>query len=130
MKKVEKKVWDSKKIKWFTETTEKWLKKCYLTDWIILYKFEEKNSDEWDDVLATTNSDSTYHEAEIKFFPTILKASSKWWSSEYVEWKIKHEVCHMITEKISDLALNRHTTKKEIDDEIETLTQKISIIIT
>lgn len=123
------KIWDDEKIEWFTYTTNKWLDKCYLSDWIIIYKFEENNSDDWDDILATTNSDSVYHEADIRFFPTILKASANGWKSDYVEWKIKHEVCHMLTEKISDLALNRHSTKKEIDDEIESLTQKISIII-
>lgn len=99
-KKVAKKKWDNKKIKWFKETSEKWIKHYHLTDWVVIYEWSEissKDNEQGSTTLATCTPDSVYHEAKIIFYPEILNSSKESWSGDYVENKIKHELCHMLT---------------------------------
>lgn len=133
-KKVVKKIkhkFSKKQIKWFHKTVEKWKKRYHLTDWIITEKFSDRLSDEDSeikDALAICVADDVYHKATITFYPEILSYKKEHWSREYVINCIKHEVAHILTAKISSLALDRHATEKQINEEIESLTQKISII--
>jgi hypothetical protein len=101
-----------------------------LTDWIITEKFSDKSSesDGEKDALATCQPDDVYHKATITFYPEILDLKKEHWSGSYVENCIKHEVAHLLVAKIASLALDRHATEKQIDDEVESLTQRISII--
>ena len=132
-KKVVKRIkhkFSKRQIKWFHETVGKWLKRYHLTDWIITEKFSDKSSesDGEKDALAICQPDDVYHKATITFYPEILDLKKEHWSGSYVENCIKHEVAHILTAKIASLALDRHATEKQINEEIESLTQKISVI--
>ena len=130
-KKAVKKKWEPKIIKFFNEVVSKYQKKYCISDWIIILQFLEEPSTidtEQSQILATTAADDVYHKAIIKFYPELLKDRDKKYSGAYVENCIKHELCHIITAKLCNLALDRHSTEKEINEEIESLTQKISII--
>jgi len=131
MKKV-KKVWNSELIKTFTNIAEKWLTKYCLDDWVVVYSFNEEScpKENWDTdtVLATTTADWVYHKATIIFYPEILQNKKSKIFSKYTENCIKHEIAHLLTNKIADLANDRYATAKQIEEEIESLTQKISIV--
>lgn len=131
-KKVSKKIWTEEKIKWFDEECQKWVKNYYLQDWVIRLSFEEKDVSDsdwtWWKTAASTDANSVYHKAVIKFYPTILKNSEKKWSGEETINSIKHELVHLITQEINDLAHDRYSTEKQINDAIEVLTQRISVI--
>jgi len=40
-----------------------------------------------------------------------------------------HEISHILTNKLGELALNRHSTKREIRDSVEELTETIAQIV-
>lgn len=130
-KKVSKKIWTEKKIKWFTEEVDRWVKKYFLDDWVIILKFEDRDKipdEQWWIVAADTQPNSVYHKATIYFYPAILENEKEKWSWPQVVNNIKHELVHLITGRLSDLAIDRYSTKQQIEDEVELLTQKISVI--
>lgn len=88
----------------------------------------KKNEDSGWITLAETTGLDEYMTFRITFFKDLcLKYKQQW--EEALRSTIKHEMCHFITWKLMELALERHVTEKEIMDATETLTQKISILI-
>ena len=128
-KRKKKKVWWTKAMKLYTWLVEKWAEEYLLSNWVIIVRFSETPSvtkwEEEKDTLADCTPDTVYSKATITFYPEILKWKYCGW---YIENCVKHEVCHLLTAKISDLAIDRYSTEKQIEEEIEALTQKISVI--
>jgi predicted SprT family Zn-dependent metalloprotease len=108
-----------------------WIEKYHLTDWIVTIEYSDtecKDCDvEWT-ILANTTPNHVYHKSLIIFYPAILKWRDNKGRWEFVRNCIKHEVAHILTSKIAELAFDRYSTEKQIIDEIESLTQRISII--
>lgn len=131
LKKKLKKVWDKAKIKWVTDEVDKWVKTYRLTAWVIILRFQEKDKEpdeQWWVVAAETSSNPTYLKATITFYPAILLSDKERYNWEQTINNIKHELCHLLTEKFSNMAKDRYATEKQIDDELETLVQTLSII--
>lgn len=128
-------IWKKSVINWFDNETMKWLKRMNLNDWIVTIRFNLKEYEEWDKItrdwttLATCEPDSVYNKAVITYYPSILEEYNWPRHPEYTVNCIKHEVCHLITAKIWDIARDRHATEQEINNEIENLTQKLSVLI-
>lgn len=133
--KKKQKIWKKNVINWFDSETRKWLKRMNLNDWIVTVRFSLQPYEEWnkvardDTTLATCEPDSVYNKAVITYFPSILEEYNWPRHPEYTINCIKHEVCHLITAKIWEIAKDRHATEQEINNEIENLTQKLSILI-
>lgn len=123
------KKWSKKRIDKYNDIVAKWITNYHLDEWVVTIKFEEtdKAEEKWMIILADTIADPVYLKATITFYPEILK-TEKDNSNEYTENCIKHEVSHLLTSEISDIAHNRYATEDEIDNAIERLTQRISII--
>lgn len=131
VRKKVKKVWSNAMIKWFTAETEMWIKKYRITNWIVTTRFEEKDrkpDKNWWFTAADTDANPTYMKASIAFYPAILENDKDRYNCEKTINDIKHELCHLLTEKFYNLACDRYATKKQLDDEIETLTQTIAVI--
>ena len=132
--KKKKKFWTKQLIKMVDDEVKKMIKRLYLDDWVIKLNFEEENvEDNWNDykVAASTTAEWTYHKATISFYPLII------WKSTLKNKKLSlsdkncvdHEVCHLLTWKLNELASDRFITQKQLNDEIESVTQKLSIIL-
>lgn len=128
--------WTQEIMDWFEKETLKWVDLVHLTDWIVTVRFWLKPFEEemkiWDGnwvALATTSPDPTYKKAVITYYPSILEEYKWARHPSYTVNCIKHEVCHMITAKIWEIAKDRYASEKEIDNEIETLTQTLSVLL-
>ena len=128
--------WTKEIMDWFDDETMKWAKEAHLTDWIITVRFWLKSFEEemkvWDlnwVALAATSPDPTYKKATITYYPSILEEYHWNRHPSYTVNCIKHEVCHLLTAKIWEIAKDRYSSEKDIDNEIETLTQTISILL-
>lgn len=138
MKKVLKKKSVKKKCVWDKKTRTKiwsivveYRKLLMLPSYTIDLTFCEeskKNEDSGWVTLAETTWLDEYMTFRITFFKDLYLKYKQCWE-DILRSTIKHEMCHFITWKLMELALERHVTEKEIMDATETLTQKISILI-
>jgi hypothetical protein len=136
MKKKDDKMWWKKVIDWFNNETRKWINRMNLNDWIITVKFSIKPFEDeywettsWWIALASTSPDAVYKKATIVYYPSILDEYNWHRHPSYTINCVKHEVCHLLTAKIWEIAKNRYSSENEINNEIETLTQTLSILI-
>lgn len=64
--------------------------------------------------------------------PTILyslRAVEDWKEKRLSKDKILHELCHIITDPFYSIALDRHASKEQIENERERLTDTLQVII-
>lgn len=75
--------------------------------------------------LAEINVDRRYLEAEVRIFTRII-GHWKEGGDEAVENVVAHEVAHILTQHVRDLADEPYKTKREVDDAWEGLTEVIA----
>lgn len=88
-------------------------------------KFDHKSSS-WS--CAEIWADPVYKKAQIDFYPKLLEQRDTVGVSVFRDM-ICHEMCHCLTEWLSNIAKCRFLVEWEIMDECENLTQKIAVIV-
>jgi hypothetical protein len=68
-----------------------------------------------------------YKRATIWYYPIAIETYNNGREDILIQG-ITHEVSHILTEKLASLAVNRFAGEKELDDEVETLTETIAQI--
>ena len=99
-------------------------------NFVTLHKDEPKcGCDIPEDGVMNILYDTIYKMAFIAITPLAVKLFE---DKEYktISDSVIHEVGHIVTKKLEDLAKNRHTTRKEIDDTVEETTETIARIAT
>ena len=107
--------------KWIREQVNFYTPILALSLWTIRIEPDEKEG-----YLAIT-CNYPYLDATIKYS---TKAHTAWVSGGMKRDRILHEMCHLITDPLYIKAIERYSSREEIKDEREKLTDTISSIIT
>lgn len=91
---------------------------------INLRKSVKEDNSEARMVALTIRYSTSYKTADIWYYPLMEKLYEEGKYS-LLRQAITHEVAHILTTALADAALDRFSTKKEIDKEIEALTESI-----
>lgn len=88
-------------------------------------KYQEEDAE---GLAAHIETDRRYLSFIIFIYPLAIK---NWKESgdEYMEELMAHEMSHLLTNGVTDLLLSLYKTDKEVTDERESLTEKISRLV-
>ena len=75
-------------------------------------------------VLFRINYSNAYKTANIWFFPHAVQLFKEK-NFAVLRQAITHEIAHILTNPLADLATERYVSKRELDDATETLTEQI-----
>jgi hypothetical protein len=119
---------DKIQAKWLVEEFQQ---KLNLHDWKFEIRFSKKEnynskSSSW--VCADIWVDPVYLKGNITLYPKLLEQRETVGLSVFREM-IMHEMCHCLTEWFSNIAKSRYLQESEIDEECESLTQRIAILV-
>lgn len=109
----------------------KWRPRLLLGEWHVDLNYSKRchHSDDHDDyqVLAEAHVNVPYLKVQICIFPAFFDAPE-----DVQESTIVHELCHVITQPMLNIANQQHrgvlTLQHQISDTLETLTQRITNI--
>jgi hypothetical protein len=119
---------DKLQAKWFVEEFQQ---KLNLQNWKFEIRFSKKEnynskSSSW--ICADIWVDPVYLKWNITLYPKLLEQRETVWLNVFREM-IMHEMCHCLTEWLSNIAKSRYLQESEIDEECESLTQRIAILV-
>lgn len=122
--------WTKKEEDYIESLIIKYKKILKLQDWTIEYTFcnGEVPDDEETHTTAIINTDISYYKAYLQLKPFFLKKFRTDGKSSAIDG-IKHELCHILTEPLYELACTSFKSIKELERAREQLTEKISKLI-
>ena len=122
--------WTKKEMDYIESLIIKYKKVLKLQDWRIEFIFQngEVADDENYKDVAVIDINISYLTATIEFKPFFIKRIQID-SKKIIKPTIKHELCHILTEPLYELACTSFKSAKELERIREQLTEKISKLI-
>lgn len=122
--------WTKKEMEYIESLILKYKKVLKLDNYSIEYTFQngEVPDDEKYRDVAEMNTQISYYRAILTLYPFFLKRMRVYGKNDAVGF-IKHELCHILTEPLYELAYTSFKSQKETERVREQLTEKISKLI-
>jgi len=120
--------WSQKNIKFINQIVEEAKSKMFLRRWETRNYFVDDFNDANTKIGAQCSPDTQYEKASLYFYLPIQELIDKGDVTQ-VEEAVYHELIHLLTDELYNLAMARFTTEDDIIIAGERLTQRIARII-
>lgn len=96
---------------------------------ILKYMVDEDGEGEGGRTIFSIRYSPTYRKAHLKMWNVCIETYYEQYGKGTIFDALVHEMCHLITTPLSDCAMDRHSTLKEIKKMDEGLTEDIAILL-